>query len=329
MLLREDADGTHAHTMREVLQSLANPRSLTRKRKTRQIARYLSRGSRLLHLWHLTSLDAPTVAVVWCCAVAWSVGVKVAVWAPLLLALVAWTLYIGDRLLDARAGMRTMVQRELRERHIFHWQHRSKLVICAAAAAAVSVWMIVVLLPKSARMPDSAVGLATLAYFSGVHSWRRKQGGGLSFLSRFVTKELLVGILFTAGCLLPVWARMRGMPLTGSARHLAAPAVFFAALAWLNCDAIAYWESQESSLGWTRVRRAACCIGIAGLLSAYFAAPTEPRMAALLAMGSTSAFLLACLDGLRSRFSSVTLRAAADFVLLTPVLLLVRHWLRS
>lgn len=315
--------------MREVSQSLANPRSLTSKSKTRPSARPLQSGLRLLHGWHLTSLDAPTVAVAWCCAMAWAVGVRVAVWAPLLLALVAWTLYIGDRLLDARAGMETSAQQELRERHIFHWQHRRTLLLCAVAAAAVSAWIIVMLLPKSARMPDSAVGVATLAYFSGVHSWQRKQRTASSFLTRFVTKELLVGILFTAGCLLPVWARMRGMPLSGSARLLLVPAVFFAILAWLNCYAIARWESEGSGPRWTGVRRIACSVGIAGLLLAYFAATTEPRVAALLAMGASSAFLLACLDAVRRRWAAVTLRAAADLVLLTPALLVVRHWLTS
>lgn len=56
----------------------------------------------LLRYWHLSSLDAPTVAVVWSLGFAWAAGVRLPVWIPILLALVAWAVYIGDRLLDAR-----------------------------------------------------------------------------------------------------------------------------------------------------------------------------------------------------------------------------------
>ena len=59
-----------------------------------------------LRFWHLASLDAPTVALVWSLGFAWAAGVGLPVWAPLLLALVAWAVYVGDRLLDARAGFR-------------------------------------------------------------------------------------------------------------------------------------------------------------------------------------------------------------------------------
>jgi hypothetical protein len=42
----------------------------------------------------------------------------------------------------------------------------------------------------------------------------------------------------------------------------------------------------------------------------------------LLAAGATSALLLALLDRTRARMTSLALRAAADFVLLTPLALI-------
>jgi hypothetical protein len=66
---------------------------------------------------------------------------------------------------------------------------------------------------------------ASLAYFARVHSTRRQR----PFLSPFLTKELLVGLLFTGGCVLPTMGALRAFhhaplwPLFG-------PAVFFTAL---------------------------------------------------------------------------------------------------
>ena len=58
-----------------------------------------------LALWHLASLDAPTVAVTWSLAFAWAAQVRLPGWIPLLLALACWAVYVADRLLDARAAL--------------------------------------------------------------------------------------------------------------------------------------------------------------------------------------------------------------------------------
>lgn len=52
----------------------------------------------------------------------------------------------------------------------------------------------------------------------------------------------------------------------------------------------------------------------------------EPRAAAMIAAGAVSALLLAWLDGKRGRLAPVTLRAAADLVLLMPGLLVALAW---
>ena len=275
-----------------------------------------------LHLWHLTSLDAPTVAVVWSSAFAWAAGVRVPAWSRLLLALVAWAVYIGDRLLDARAGLKTPGQYGLRERHRFHWRHRWGLTACGAVAAATSAWMVATLLPAAARVTDSAVGVATLAYFSGVHARQRIRPAHRLPASLF-SKEFLVGVLFTAGCLLPAWTRLRmvqhGSALIGA---IGLPAAYFAALAWLNCTGIAQWESASDGQE-RRVRRFGYALGAAGLAAALVVVPIAPRTAILLGMGAVSAALLGVLDSARERISAVTLRAAADLVLLTPLLIVL------
>ena len=50
----------------------------------------------------------------------------------------------------------------------------------------------------------------------------------------------------------------------------------------------------------------------------------QPRFSALLLAGGVSAVLLAGLDRLRNRLTPLTLRASADLVLLTPLVLLLQ-----
>ncbi len=282
--------------------------------------RPLSDAPRPLLLWHLASFDAPTVAVVWSLAFAWAAGVRLPLWIPVALALAVWTIYVGDRLLDARAGLRSPVRRMLRERHYFHWRHRRILLPLAAVAACAAAVMVFRFMAPAAREPNSFLAVAALAYFSGVHSRRR--------LPRLFTKELLVGLIFTAGCALPTWFRWRG----GHSSMLWffwMPVVYFAALAWLNCHAIARWESGRRTPRATGVLSLGCLLGLAGMILALAALAGHARSSAVLVCAAASALLLALLDRMRDRLTPTALRAAADFVLLTPALLLpLAYWLR-
>jgi hypothetical protein len=318
--------------MREVAQILANPvpqgTSFPSPASSPRGLRPAREAPSLLRFWHLTSLDAPTVAVIWSLVFAWTAHVRLPAWSPLLLALVAWTVYIVDRLLDARAGLRTPSLHQLRERHHFHWRHRRVFAPLAAAAAVIAASMVLALLPARALKPDSLVAVATLAYFSGVHSRIRFP----SHLAPFFSREFLVGALFTAGCALPTWCRI---PLSQSSwalfHALAVPVVFFAALAWLNCRAIGSWESespQTRSADGTgpssnRIFPIASFLALTGSSTAVaLYASSHPRSALMLATGASSALLLAGLDLVRSRFKPLLLRSAADLALLTPALLL-------
>jgi hypothetical protein len=284
-------------------------------RLTGQVRRASARliAARPLALWHLASFDAPTVAVVWSLAFAWSARVRLAPWAPLLLALMAWTVYVGDRLLDARAGLRNPNSHPLRERHFFHWRHRALFIPLVVLAAVVASRIIFVNMPRGSLTPNSLLGAAAFAYFSGVHSQRK--------LPRLVTKEFLVGVIFTCGCMLPAWLRLR---ITGADSSRLSVfiivIVYFTALAWLNCHAIAQWESDRAArrrLG--SVTDLGSGLAAAGLVLAAFLAAHHPRPTLLLAAGAASALLLAMLDRTRHRLTPLALRAAADFVLLTPI----------
>jgi len=286
-----------------------------------------------MRFWHLASLDAPTVAVVWSMSFAWATGVRLPAWVPVLLALVTWVVYVGDRILDAKACFQWMIQPSrgdidshpsakklrkdgapsvqscdlhgLRQRHLFHWRHRRALVPLAIVAACFAVCIMALLMPPRAKEHDTLLAVAAFAYFSGIHG-RRK-------LPALLPKELLVAVLFTTGCALPALNRV-----AGGSTILIALIAYFAALAWLNCHAIERWESQVHS---SRIATMGGLLGLAGAFLAALIFALQPHPAMLIAAGAASALLLAFLDRIRDRLAPLALRAAADLVLLTPVLL--------
>lgn len=300
-----------------------------------------------LRFWHLTSLDAPTVAVVWSLAFAWAAKIRLPIWIPVLLALAAWSIYIADRLLDTRAALRTGNLQGLRQRHWFHHQHRGLLGPLAIAFACAAACIVLREMPLAARERNSVLAVAALAYFARVHASRWLPGAG-SFgrVPRF-NKELLVGLLFTAACVLPALSRVfaqRNEPIWPPM----AVAGFFAMLAWLNCHAIERWETNASrraeevffseakasvpSATFMRGLKppapsgssftAAGILAVAGLLLAGVLSCPQPRAAVLVASGTASAVLLGLLDYFRDRLTPLALRVSADLVLLTPIALL-------
>ncbi len=69
---------------------------------------------------------------------------------------------------------------------------------------------------------------------------------------------------------------------------------------------------------------AALLVAFAGMLLAAIAGAGHSHSAALLTAGAVSALLLALLDRMRTRMTPLALRAAADLVLLTPLVLFLR-----
>ncbi len=272
----------------------------------------MSVASRALQLWHLASLDAPAVAVVWALAFAWAMDVHLAPWAPLLLACGTWTVYVGDRLLDAHRAIRTQNFCALRERHNFHWRHRRWFIPVACATAAISGALIAGRMPAVVRDRNSVLAAATLVYFSGVHSIAHLPGWLRKLVSRrILSKEFLVGLLFTAGSVAPVIARVHVVDWPFCACF-----AIFALLAWTNCFAIENWESSRIQNG---VMLRATMLGVVAIAVSVVFAVLNWRISALLCCAAGSALLLALLSRKRATVSPLTLRALADLVLLTPL----------
>lgn len=285
----------------------------------------LNHAAAPLRIWHLLSLDAPTVAVVWAVAFAWATRVKLELWVPILLALITWAVYLADRIFDAYFALRAGRLSCLRERHIFHWRHWHALATIAVVASIAALSIIFKLMPIPAREHNSVLAVAALAYFSGVYSgrnlpevfpfslMRRRR------LAKLQINQFLVGLIFTAAATLPTWSRLvrRG---TSDFWPLALVSAFFVLLAWLNYRAIGRWEAGATR---TRIYAAAMLLSSAGLCLACLIAMFDVRLAMLTGCGVTSALMLALLDRYRDRLTPTTLRAAADFVLLVPAVLLM------
>jgi hypothetical protein len=275
-------------------------------------------AARVLRFWHLSSLDAPSVALVWSLAFAWAAHVRLPWWVPVLLPLAVWAVYVADRLLDARKGLHGATLEHLRERHLFHWRFRRVLAPLALTSALAAAWIIFALMPRTLREHDSLLAAASLLYFTRVHSRRR--------IPPLFSKEFLVGILFTLGCVLPAWSRAEFFR-SPQAWPLLTATVVFMLLAWLNCRAIDQWESHSGESGEVRVgsiSTATLGLWLAGAAVACAAlwSSSSPRCAALLGCGAAAALLFSWLDRHGDRIAPVTLRAAADLALLTPALLI-------
>ena len=252
--------------------------------------------------------------MVWTLAFAWAAHIRLPVWPIVVVALAAWSVYIGDRLLDVR-NART----PLRPRHHFHWKHRRIFIPIALAAAIVAIALVVHSMPFAARERNSVLAAAALAYFTSVHSpWRvSSPKPWLRF-----PKELLVGVLFTLACATPTLTRITSLRITAHLLALLSAILIFIALAWLNCHSIESWESQPWPTS-AVLRPATALLTVALLASVTAAVRHDPREAALFAIAATSVALLALLDRHHRALAPVALRACADLALLTPLVLLV------
>jgi hypothetical protein len=277
-------------------------------------------------LWHLLSLDAPTVAALWTWFIARASRVGVPLISPLTMAIAVWILYAADRLLDARhlnAPRTPKPDIELEARHLFHHRHRRAFLVGIALASVALVALLPILDPSAIRLYLIEGGLLG-AWFVILHATRS---------AHRLPKEIAVGLFFSAAVFIPTVARR---PLLRPA--LLSSAILLAALCSLNCLFIYAWE-HEDTCGLARALRnwrarpahsttrlalahlpaLAVIITITGAALALFhlasssPVPIACALAALLLLG------IHCNRGL---FSRTNLRAAADLALLTPLLLL-------
>jgi hypothetical protein len=272
----------------------------------------------LLALWHLLSLDAPSVAAVWTLFVARSVGLRLPWVEPAAMFVAVWMIYAADRLLDARSldGRRPSSTEgpadRLEERHRFHHAHRSAFLAVIAVAA-------LILLALLHRIDPRALHLyALLAALLGV--WMLLIHARALSAQR-LPKEIAVGLFFPAAVFIPTVAREPSLRLS-----LLPIAILFAGVCALNCLLLYAWEhplDRSAAHGTTRwATRHPGALTLALLLAAGAEAAWQHGGAAIACAWSIA--LLWALDRLRSRMTAVHVRAAADLVLLTPLVWLLR-----
>jgi len=268
----------------------------------------------LLAMWHLLSLDAPTVAAVWTVFIAYCAGLTLP-WESLAAMFAAvWMLYAADRLLDARPLADSSTPNELEARHRFHHLHHKRFLIGIIVAALV----LAALLP---RMNATVLHLycllgALLAAWLLLIHLLPVHGADAHRLP----KELAVGVCFPAAVFIPTVAR------TVTPVHMLLPsAIFLGAVCTLNCLFIYAWEHPNlRSASWTTrwAARLLMPLTTATIAAAAVAAwlghgPLQPIAAAC----ALSAAMLGLLHMQRAKIGPVNLRAAADLSLLTPLLI--------
>ena len=288
-------------------------------------------GRNLLVMWHLLSLDAPTVATVWTIYIGSAEHMPFPVCVPVSMFAAVWVLYAADRLLDSRILNTTSWSPRLARhphavlnglgleaRHFFHHRHRRSLMVGIAASAVLLAGIVPELKPAAIRL-DLILGSLLFAYFVLIH---------VSGSAHRLPKEISVGLFFSAAVFVPTVAgapqlRLALLPL----------AVLFAGLCCLNCLLIYRWEHAPEQTAkslpephWlTRtalnhlsgIGLSLAAAGLALSATTHRTTPLPVVLAVLLLMG---------LHRLRDRLAPLTLRAAADLVLLTPLpLLLLRH----
>jgi hypothetical protein len=268
-----------------------------------------ARPSSPIALWHLLSLDAPTVAALWVCFIARAAHIHIPLAAPAAMALAVWILYAADRLLDARRS----AAHELEARHLFHYRYRHAFLIGITAATAALATLLLHLDPAAIRL-YLIEGTLLFAWFLILHATRS---------AHRLPKEIAVGLFFSAAVFIPSIAREPSLRAT-----LLPAAILFAALCSLNCLFIYAWEHDHPSntpahrstrFAIAHLAALAITTAVAGAgLTLLAPTPAKPIAAGC----ASAAVLLLALDRKRSRLSRIGQRAAADLALLTPLLLL-------
>jgi hypothetical protein len=296
-------------------QTTATPAELTLKA--------IARHSGPLALWHLLSLDAPTVAVLWTWFIASANHVRLPLASTLTMFIAVWMLYAADRLLDARLLDADPGDSDgLEARHYFHHRHRSAFLFGIFLGAIALALLLPHIDPQVIHLYLVLGGLVS-AYFILIHATRT--ASAQQKVAHFLPKEIAVGLFFAAATFIPTIARCPNLR-----SRLLPFALLFAALCGLNCLFIYAWEHAGSQTNDPRNPLTHIALRYLSLLSVLLAlsggvitlfdhqAPWHIPYAIAL-----SAALLLLLHNHRLAISPVTLRAAADLALTTPLILLL------
>jgi hypothetical protein len=282
---------------------------------TRPHSKTIAPSRNPLARWHLLSLDAPTVAALWTWFIAASNQIHLPLSSALAMALAVWTLYAADRLMDARTlDTAPHLFADLEPRHYFHHRHRT-LFLTGILLASIALALLLPRLEPAAIRLYLILGAFVFGYFVLIHVTRS---------AHRLPKEIAVGICFAAATFIPTVARHPDLRLA-----LVPPALLFGALCSLNCLYIYAWEHthHRRDIHIHPITRLA--LRHLGLLTTVLAASS----AALAFFDRQSPWPISCAIAIAAIFllllhyrhhalEPVTLRAAADLALTTPILLL-------
>ncbi len=258
-------------------------------------------------LWHLLSLDAPTVATAWFVLAARAAHLHLHRSDAAALFLATWMFYALDRLLDARHG-----EPHPEERHRFHGDHAMAFFIALLCVAPVLLLLLGHMEPTLHRS-WLLLGLGAAGYYAWVHSHSHS-------LESRLPKELTVGIGFALVVFLPEALNRALYPVLPHA-------LCFGALCWLNCTLI--YEREHHSLDdahWsTRLAiRYASLLQAMVMLCGVVLCFTGDASRTLSASIALSAAIMMALRRSRHRIPRLSYRIAADAALLSPLLFLFR-----
>ncbi len=269
------------------------------------------RTSDALIVWHLLSLDAPTVAMLWTWFIARSNHIRLPTTAIIAMGLAVWMLYAADRLLDARLAS---ADADLERRHYFH-RDRQRQFLAGIVSASLALGLLLPGLAAESIHLYLILGAMLFAYFILIHAGSTS----LDDQPRRMPKELAVGVFFSAATFIPTVARQPAIRLA-----LLPAAFLFAFVCSLNCLFIYAWEhAAVVSIAHPATRLALGHLKeltiVAALFGCCFAVLSHGSWAVPLAC-TTAATLLMLLHLNRRHLDPTTLRAAADLCLLTPIL---------
>jgi hypothetical protein len=281
------------------------------------------RHSGPLALWHLLSLDAPTIAALWTWFIASANHVPLPLSSTLAMAIAVWMLYAADRLMDARLLDVDPTHYEgLEARHYFHHRHRFAFLTGILLASIALELLLPHLKAEAIRLYVVLGGLVS-GYFIFIHATRST--AAQQKVAHRLPKEIAVGLFFAAATFIPTVARRPDLRLP-----LLPVALLFATLCCLNCLYIYAWEHADfhtsnpphliTQLALRNLPSLTVLLALSGAAVTLFDHRGPWPVPYAIAL---SAALLLLLHNHRLAITPVTLRAAADLALTTPLLLLL------
>jgi len=275
----------------------------------------INRYTNPLALWHLLSLDAPTVAALWTWFIAAANHIRLPLSSTLSMACAVWMLYAADRLMDARLLETNPTHHEdLEARHLFHHRHRTAF-LTGIVLASIALATLLPRLDAAAIHLYLILGGLVAGYFILIHATRR---------AHRLPKEIAVGLCFAAATFIPTVARRPELRLP-----LLPSALLFATLCSLNCLFIYAWEHEDAHsnrpthaitrIALRNLSALTVLLALVGIALAFFDHHTASSIPFATAISAT---LLLLLHNNRHAIAPVILRATADLVLTTPLLFL-------